>query len=117
MNLRKYNTAVKILFVGFLLSISSLSYAQGTDSALSDLEFTEISPDTPVISKEKASAIVKATDTTVHEVKNATNLKTTGSEKDKTLWETFYCGFTWRFSCLPDALHIPDGSANGKLLH
>jgi len=54
MDLRKYNTVIKILFVGFLLSISSLSYvqAQGTDSTLSDLEFTEISPDTaPVISK------------------------------------------------------------------
>lgn len=101
MDLRKYNTAIKTFVVGFLLSISSLTYAQaqGTDSALSDLEFTEISPDTArVISKEKDSAIVKATDATVHEVNTAADpkttaaLKTAGSEKEKTLWETFIAG-------------------------
>ena len=98
MDLRKYSTAIKTLIVVFLLSISNFTYAQGTDSALSDLEFTEISPDTaPVISKEKDSAIVKASDTTAHEVKKETNLKTAGSEKEKTLWETFIAGLVGGF--------------------
>ena len=98
MDLRKYSTVIKTLVVVLLLSISNFSYAQGTASALSDLDFTEISPDTaPVISKEKASAIVKASDTAAHEVKNETNLKTASSEKEKTLWETFVAGLVGGF--------------------
>lgn len=98
MDLRKYSTAVKTVVLGFLLGISSLAYAQaqGTDSSVSELEFTEIKPDSaPVISKEKA--IVKAADTAGLDLKDTASLKTNGSEKEKTLWETFVAGLLGGF--------------------
>ncbi|WP_342332109.1 cytochrome c biogenesis protein CcdA [Pedobacter sp. FW305-3-2-15-E-R2A2] len=105
MDLRKYSTGIKTLAIGILLSITTLTpgRAQETDSSLSNLEFTEISPDSsPVIHKDTASSEFKATDTAGNEVKNATNAKATtsetgGSEKEKTLWETFIAGLLGGF--------------------
>ncbi|SHG34421.1 protein-disulfide reductase DsbD family protein [Pedobacter caeni] len=101
MDLRKYNTGIRMLVVGLLLSIASLTsaHAQETDSTLNDLEFTEIGPDTSVVTSKATkvadSAAVKAKDTAGKAVTSTANLKTT--EQEKTLWETFVAGLLGGF--------------------
>ncbi|MHA4895965.1 protein-disulfide reductase DsbD family protein [Pedobacter sp. PWIIR3] len=99
MNSNYYKITLRVLLVGVLFFFSLVSiHAQTTDTAVSDLEFTEIVPDTTVADTAvKATVAAKSITDSVGAAKVASKAISPTKEAQKTLWQTFIAGLIGGF--------------------
>lgn len=85
-----------MLLIGVLFFLSSIAArAQGVDTSFSDLEFTDIVPDTTVVETNAVDNV--QTQTPVVSDKATTKIVNSTQEVQKTLWQTFIAGLVGGF--------------------
>ncbi len=95
MNCNYYKVTFRVLLVGVLFFLGSIpTFAQQPDTSVSNLEFTEIVPDTIVADTlPKSTIISKSVNDSVISKKIFSSVK----EAQKTLWQTFIAGLIGGF--------------------